>query len=200
MTQQQQALDLSFVEGMMYDAIRQATPEQQAELRALAGSQPLADFTRTLQSRFPQQASYITEERVKNVLAYDRQHQTQVPATKPASKPAPPKATKRWWFAGSEKTPRQAKLQAMDSQAKPPSAPQAPASPRLVQTEASVNQVVSMTLPVQRLVAAPTEGAWYTPATLFHSLVTWSWTKRLLYWIVKSAGTASELFFLLAAI
>lgn len=32
------------------------------------------------------------------------------------------------------------------------------------------------------------------------SLITWSWTKRLLYWIVMSAGTASELFFLLAAI
>lgn len=32
------------------------------------------------------------------------------------------------------------------------------------------------------------------------SLVTWQWTRRLLYWIVLSAGTASELFFLIAAI
>lgn len=32
------------------------------------------------------------------------------------------------------------------------------------------------------------------------SLITWSWTKRLLYWIIMSAGTASELIFLLASL
>jgi hypothetical protein len=32
------------------------------------------------------------------------------------------------------------------------------------------------------------------------SLITWSWTKRLLYWIIMSAGTASELVFLVATV
>ncbi|MGH2478252.1 MAG: hypothetical protein ACRDHW_01140, partial [Ktedonobacteraceae bacterium] len=39
-----------------------------------------------------------------------------------------------------------------------------------------------------------------TAGAVFESLITWAWTKRLLYWIVMSAGTASELVFLISAI
>ena len=77
----QQQIELTFVESQMYSAIRDATPEQQAELRTLAASQSLAEFTRTLQQCFPQYANYITEKRVRNVVAYDQQYQAQIPAT-----------------------------------------------------------------------------------------------------------------------
>ncbi len=33
-----------------------------------------------------------------------------------------------------------------------------------------------------------------------HSLITWEWTKRLLYWLIISAGTMSELAFLIASL
>jgi hypothetical protein len=50
----------------------------------------------------------------------------------------------------------------------------------------------------------PTQQGWnkFTSFSgkVFINLITWAWTKTLLYWIVMSAGTASELFFLLAAI
>jgi hypothetical protein len=89
-------IQLSFIEAQLYEALRQATPEQQAELRALAASQSLAAFTRTLQQRFPPHAQYITEARVANVLAYDRQQQAVRPApvqeqavNVPAPAPAP---------------------------------------------------------------------------------------------------------------
>lgn len=36
--------------------------------------------------------------------------------------------------------------------------------------------------------------------SFWQSLITWSWTKRLLYWIIMSAGTASELVFLVATV
>ncbi len=89
----QPPIQLSFLEAQMYAAIRQATPEQQAELRALAASQSLAAFTRTLQQRFSQHARYITEARVANVLAYDRHQQAALPAPaqekQPINVPAP---------------------------------------------------------------------------------------------------------------
>jgi uncharacterized membrane protein len=96
-------IQLSFIEAQMYEAIRQATPEQQAELHALAASQSLAAFTRTLQTRYPAYAQYITEPRVEHVLAYDRWYQASGAApvspgptaeqsqlaSVPASQPAP---------------------------------------------------------------------------------------------------------------
>ncbi len=82
---QQQERELGFIEQTMYTEIRQATPEQQAELRTLAATQSLAEFTQTLKQRFAQQARYITEERVAAVLAYDREHQAQMPAPAPAA-------------------------------------------------------------------------------------------------------------------
>jgi len=91
----QPPIQLSFLEAQMYAAIRQATPEQQAELRALAASQSLAAFTRTLQQRFSQHARYITEARVANVLAYDRHQQAALPAPaqeQPINAPAPTSA------------------------------------------------------------------------------------------------------------
>src|SRR6267154_4802332 len=33
-----------------------------------------------------------------------------------------------------------------------------------------------------------------------HSILTWEWTKRLLYWLIISAGTMSECVFLLASL
>lgn len=90
----QAAQELGFIEQMMYDAIRKATPEQQRELRALSRSQSPAEFTRTLQQRFSQQAEYITEERVKNVLAYDRQHQDQAPSAHQGQPIAAPTSAK----------------------------------------------------------------------------------------------------------
>lgn len=90
MKQPVQQIDLSFVESQMYSAIQQATPEQQAELRALAISQSLAKFTDTLQQRFPQYANYITEERVRNVLAYDQHYQAQIATTPLAQTVAAP--------------------------------------------------------------------------------------------------------------
>jgi hypothetical protein len=44
-------LGLSFIEQMILDVVRQATPEQQAELRTLAREQPVAEFTRTSSAR-----------------------------------------------------------------------------------------------------------------------------------------------------
>ena len=89
----QPPIQLSFLEAQMYAALQQATPEQQAELRALAASQSLAAFTRTLQQRFSQHARYITEARVANVLAYDRHQQAALPAPaqekQPINVPAP---------------------------------------------------------------------------------------------------------------
>jgi hypothetical protein len=78
--QQQMQIALNFIEDQMYAAIRKLTPEKQAELRALSASQSLAEFTRTLQQRFSEQAQYITETRVDHVMAYDRQQrQTWIP-------------------------------------------------------------------------------------------------------------------------
>src|SRR5579875_169169 len=91
----QPPIQLSFLEAQMYAALQQATPEQQAELRALAASQSLAAFTRTLQQRFSQHARYITEARVANVLAYDRHQQAALPAPaqeQPINAPAPTSA------------------------------------------------------------------------------------------------------------
>lgn len=108
-----QQIDLSFVESQMYSAISSATPEQQADLRRLAATQSLAEFTRTLQQRFAQYASHITEPRVANVLAYDRLHQAPAPdpataqsqpvpqpAPMPAPAPAAPKVAREemWWI------------------------------------------------------------------------------------------------------
>lgn len=39
-----------------------------------------------------------------------------------------------------------------------------------------------------------------TAKNIWHGLVTWEWTKRLLFWIIVSAGTMSELAFLLASL
>lgn len=77
----QQPLTLGMIEQRMLEAITSATPEQQAEIRTLAATQPLAEFTRTLQQRYPSYANYITESRVANVMAYDRQqHAIVIPA------------------------------------------------------------------------------------------------------------------------
>lgn len=112
MQQTVQAIELNFVESQMYAAIRKLTPEQQAELRSLADSQSLAAFTRTLQQRFAQHASYITEARVANVMAYDRQQQEHITEPIPGvAKPArdemtkQSKPTKRWFrFFASKPT------------------------------------------------------------------------------------------------
>lgn len=113
-TGQQAEISLGFVEQMMFDAIRNATPEQQKELRTLAASQSSAEFTRTLQQRFSQHASYITEARVKNVLAYDRQHQEQITEPIPGvaklaleemTKQSKPK--KRWFHFSASKPTKQ---------------------------------------------------------------------------------------------
>lgn len=79
--QQPEEITLGFFEQAMFDAIRQASPEQQAELRTLARSQSVAAFTRMLQQRFAQHAKYITEERVARVIAYDQQYQARIAST-----------------------------------------------------------------------------------------------------------------------
>lgn len=48
--------------------------------------------------------------------------------------------------------------------------------------------------------AASRTWAGNTAKVVGKSLVSWSWTKRLLYWIIMSAGTASELVFLVATV
>lgn len=65
----QQATPLGMIERAMFDALQNATPAQQAELRQLASEQTLPQFTATLQQRYPQQAGYITEARVARVMA-----------------------------------------------------------------------------------------------------------------------------------
>lgn len=59
---------LGMIEQAMLDALQKAPEKEQNELRALASAQPLAEFTRTLQGRYPQYASYITETRVAHVM------------------------------------------------------------------------------------------------------------------------------------
>lgn len=57
-----------------------------------------------------------------------------------------------------------------------------------------------MSISVSSTAVSTTQASESRRARVLKSIVTWSWTKRLLYWIVMSAGTASELVFLLAAI
>jgi hypothetical protein len=68
-TTQQATPQLGMVERAMLKALREASPEMQAELRQLATSQPLNELTRILQERYPDNAQYFTEERVANVIA-----------------------------------------------------------------------------------------------------------------------------------
>lgn len=44
------------------------------------------------------------------------------------------------------------------------------------------------------------EGTWQTTQSFLSSFLTWNWTRRLLHWLIMSAGTVSELAFLLASI
>lgn len=89
-----QSIKLGMVEQRMLEAINGATPEQQAELRRLSATQSLAEFTHTLQQRYPTYAGFINEERVAKVMAYDRQQQAatssvtgQAESSSPASEP-----------------------------------------------------------------------------------------------------------------
>lgn len=68
-TTQQATPQLGMVEQAMLKALREASPEMQAELRELAASQPLAELTRILQERYPDNARYFTEKRVASVIA-----------------------------------------------------------------------------------------------------------------------------------
>jgi hypothetical protein len=68
-TTQQTTPRLGFIEQAMLKALREASPEMQAELRELAASQSLDELTRSLQERYPDNARYFTEERVANVIA-----------------------------------------------------------------------------------------------------------------------------------
>ncbi len=44
------------------------------------------------------------------------------------------------------------------------------------------------------------EGTWQITCRTAQSFLTWNWTRRLLHWLIMSAGTVSELAFLLASI
>lgn len=68
---------LGFVEQKMYDALM-SKPDEITELLHLAQEQSIEDFTATLKERYREYASYITPERVSNVLAYSRLHHTEL--------------------------------------------------------------------------------------------------------------------------
>ncbi len=63
-----QPVRLGMIEQAMFQAIQNAPENERAELLTLAAAQPLAEFTRTLQGRYPHYASYITEARVAHVM------------------------------------------------------------------------------------------------------------------------------------
>jgi hypothetical protein len=44
------------------------------------------------------------------------------------------------------------------------------------------------------------EGTWRVTSRTVQSFLTWNWTRQLLHWLIMSAGTVSELAFLLASI
>ena len=73
-----QPAKLGMIDQMMLDAIeKQASEAERSELLALADAQPLAELTRTLQKRYSDYASYITESRVERVMAAFKSNQQQ---------------------------------------------------------------------------------------------------------------------------
>lgn len=60
---------LGMIESAMLKALREASPDIQQELRAIAESQPIEELIRNLQDRYPQHAHFFNVERVRNVMA-----------------------------------------------------------------------------------------------------------------------------------
>jgi excisionase family DNA binding protein len=79
--EQNESITLSMIEQRMYDALMKE-PEKVAELLKLSQEQDITSFTAMLKKRYSEYASYITDARVSNVLAYAMEHNhAALPAT-----------------------------------------------------------------------------------------------------------------------